>query len=286
MGKISTQILEDFAKRELFDAVGVCEALPVEKKYADKFLEWVNSQNSGALDYMKRNIEVRLNPQLLLEGAKSVIGFRANFWRTVSENRIATYAQGKDYHIVLKEKLFRLNALLSELGGTQKLCVDSTPLMEKYFAQKCGLGFIGKNSLLISRPNGAFNFLCFAITTLEFDRLSQPINDSCRDCDICIRACPVKAINGNYTVNAAKCINALTIEEAKPVKIGNRDFIFGCDICLRVCPKNEKSQTPKMPEFCNRFDNLSETATLESLMPIAKNTPMERTIKKLLRQKK
>lgn len=285
MQEFSSQIISDFADKANFDAFGICKAVEVGKMYADKFLDWVNSSKVGNLDYMKRYAQIRFNPKLLLEDAKSVICFRANFKRPIKEKRIATYAQSKDYHLVLREKLAILDKTLQDLGGKQKICIDTVPIMEKYFAQKCGLGYIGKNTLLISDGNGPFNFLAIMLSTLNFEEYGTALEEDCKDCNLCVQSCPTKALSA-YSLDASKCISALTIEEGKEVTINGNQFIFGCDICLRVCPKGRANSIPRIKEFCNCFDILDKDAKLKNLYALGKDTPMQRTINKLLKDNK
>jgi len=265
-----------------FDDLGVCKACEVDEETQKYFAIWLNEKCPDYMAYLKKNLDKRFNPALLLENAKSIIVLSANFYRKTTENRIALYAQSKDYHIVLKEKLQVLSALLEEEGGTQKICVDSAPIMEKYFAQKAGLGFIGKNTLLISKNAGAFNFLSIIITTLEIDSDSE-IQDSCGKCNKCVQSCPTKALS-EYSLNPNLCISALTIEKSTKLSDSEKKLvgekIFGCDICLKVCPKSKYSSFAKIPEFQNSFEYDKSKSSLQDFAGIATQTPLERRLKK------
>jgi len=273
--------LIDKAKSLGFDAIGFCEACEVDEETQKFFLSWLDEKCPDYMDYLKKNLDKRFNPTLLLENAKSIIVLSANFFRKSSENRIALYAQSKDYHIVLKEKLKEISTLLEQHGGIQKLCVDTVPIMEKYFAKKAGIGFIGKNTLLISPSAGAFNFLSLIVTTLELEPDSELL-DSCENCNRCIQHCPTQALS-EYSLNPNLCISALTIEKQTPLNDSEKNLIgekiFGCDMCLKVCPKSKYFSLPKIPEFQNSFEYDKSKSSLQDFADIAKNTPLERRLK-------
>ncbi len=267
---------EDFAMCKLESCI--------DENFAKHFKEWLNSPLLGNLEYMKNYIDIRLNPTLLLDNAKTAICFIANFKRPVSEKRIATYAQSRDYHKVIPKKLKIISKHLESLGGSQKICVDTSPIFEKYFAQKCNLGYIGKNTLLVTEKFGSFCFIGIILTTLEFQEHIHPTPSiNCNNCDKCIKACPVNALSP-YKLDASKCINAITIEEAKEFSLNGKKYIFGCDTCLQVCPHAQNAPLPQIEEFNMHFPKLEKNATLLDLKELSLGTPIYRTYKKFLQK--
>ena len=213
----------------------------------------------GEMSYMEKWHDKRLDPRKLLEGAKSVICLMHNYYTDKEPDSprkplIAKYARGKDYHWVLKDKITLLVEFIkSQIGETKaQICVDSTPVLEKAWAAKAGLGWIGKNSLLLNRESGSFFLLAELIVDLELE-YDEPVADQCADCRICIDACPTGAIVEPRVVDSRKCLSYLTIEcsDELPVnlkkKFGNR--IFGCDTCQDVCPYNRGAKPHGEPLF-------------------------------------
>ncbi|MFI3291825.1 MAG: QueG-associated DUF1730 domain-containing protein [Opitutales bacterium] len=253
---------------------------PIDEDFLSQFKEWLNSPLAGNLDYMHKYLDIRIKPKLLLDNAKSLICFIANFKRDTQEKRIATYAQSRDYHKVIPKKLKVIAKHLESLGGTQKICVDTSPIFEKYFAQKCNLGYRGKNTLLVNEKFGSFCFIGIILTTLDFQEYihAQP-TISCDNCDKCIKACPVEALSP-YKLDASKCINAITIEEARDFEINGKKYIFGCDTCLQVCPHAKNAPLPKMQEFNSALPKLPQDTNLSQLEELSLGTPIYRTYKK------
>lgn len=235
-----------------FDACGIAEIQPLDKE-AKQLEQWLNKGMHGKMYYMEKYFDIRINPALLLPSAKSVISLLYNYYPSQKQNpfapKISKYAYGKDYHIILKEKLFDFYEKLKEKIGqfNAKACVDSAPVMDKVWAKKSGLGWIGKHSNLIVKQKGSFYFIAELVTDLELSP-DREIKDYCGKCTRCIDACPTDAIVQPYVVDASKCISYLTIElkdEIIPNEFKDKmnNWIFGCDVCMDVCPWN-KFATP------------------------------------------
>ena len=235
-----------------FDLVGVTSAAPIESRQAKAFAVWLESGFAGGMDYMHRNLQKRLSPAKLMEGAQSVIVVGLNYMppkqqagcpvaRTLT-GRVANYALYEDYHQFVKERLRDLVGHLNLLADAKfkfKICVDSVPLAERALAARAGLGFIGKNHMLINPQLGCQVFLGEIVTSLELEP-DDPIAADCSDCRECIEACPTGALRSDGQFDAGRCINYLTIEHKGPIapelatKMGDR--LFGCDECVLACP--------------------------------------------------
>lgn len=208
---------------------------------------WLNSQMHGQMYYMENNFDKRLDPRLLVEGAKSVVSLTLNYFPEEVQNadsfKISKYAYGEDYHFVIKDKLkelfFFIQREIGEVGG--RVFVDSAPVLDKAWAAKSGLGWVGKNNNLITRKHGSFFFIAELIIDLDLE-VDGPTTDHCGTCTKCIDACPTNAIESPYIVNGSKCISYLTIElkDDIPSEFSNKldDWMFGCDVCQDVCPWN------------------------------------------------
>jgi epoxyqueuosine reductase len=233
------------------------EALPED---ATRLKEWLDQGHHARMGYMANHFEKRTDPTLLVEGAKSVISLLYNYYTDKSQKYsdapvLSKYAYGKDYHFVMKEKMNLLfDFIQSEFGQVEgRVFVDSAPVLDRAWAQKAGLGWIGKNSNLISRKAGSFVFIGELITNLELDYNQVPEGDFCGSCTRCIEACPTDAILTNRTLDAGLCISYQTIENKGTIdgelegKLANR--FFGCDICQDVCPWNRQAVNHGEPEF-------------------------------------
>lgn len=251
------QTLAERADELGFDSLRVARPDKVGEFESEFFLEWLRLGKCDQMEYLKRNVEKRLNPLALFEEVKSVIVLSAGFFRPSDERRVALFAQGADYHRVLKAKLLKLDEILKSFGGKQKLCVDTSPIMEKYYAVKSGMGWRGKNSLVITEKNGPWQFLALILTSLELEP-DAPAAERCGTCSKCIDACPSGALCKPYSVDARLCISNLTIERKTPLSDSEReiakDKIFGCDECLRACPFGKRAPLAKMPEFRDTLD--------------------------------
>jgi epoxyqueuosine reductase len=241
-----------------FSFCGISKAGFLEEE-APKLEAWLQKNYHGKMAYMANHFDKRLDPTKLVEGAKSVVSLVYNYYpeqdlAKEGSLKIAKYAYGDDYHFVIKDKLKRFVARIreeiGEVGG--RAFVDSAPVMERQWAAKSGLGWLGKNSLLLNRQMGSFFFLAELILDLELVP-DGPIKDYCGTCTACIDACPTDAIVANQVVDASRCISYLTIElkEAIPADFSQQmeGWIFGCDICQDVCPWNRFSKPHQEPQF-------------------------------------
>ncbi|SNS10715.1 epoxyqueuosine reductase [Belliella buryatensis] len=254
------QIIKTQAKNLGFDFCGISKAGFLEEE-APRLENWLNQNYHGQMGYLANNFDKRLDPTKLVEGAKTVVSLIYNYYpaKKLSEDpqdyKIAKYAYGKDYHFVIKDKLRdflqKLNEEIGEIGG--RAFVDSAPVMERQWAQKSGLGWTGKNSLLLNRQMGSFFFLAELIIDLEVSPDTPMAKDYCGTCTKCIDACPTDAIVKPGVVDGSKCISYFTIElkDQIPTEVKGKfeNWVFGCDICQDVCPWNRFSKPHQEPEF-------------------------------------
>lgn len=242
-----------------FEECGISKVRSLEEE-RNSLESWLSQGMNGSMDYMARNLDMRLDPSKILEGAKSVISVLINYFPQQTQQDpeapiISKYAYGKDYHFILKEKLNNLlEYIQSEIAPCNgRAFVDSAPVLERAWAKESGLGWIGKHSLLISKEYGSFVFIGELIIDLDLDYSEQIIADHCGTCTRCMDACPTQAIVAPRKVDARKCISYLTIESKDEIpaefhdKLNNR--IFGCDICQDVCPWNKKILPTQSEEF-------------------------------------
>ena len=232
-----------------FQSCGISKADFLEEE-APRLEKWLKQNFNGEMRYMENHFDKRLDPRLLVEGSKSVISLSYNYFpEEIQKNqdfKLSKYAYGEDYHEVIKEKLRNLVAELHEEIGefAFRVFVDSAPVLEKAWAKKSGIGWVGKNSNLITKKNGSFYFLAEIICDLELVQ-DQPVTDHCGSCTKCIDACPTKAIISDKIVDGSKCISYATIELKDQIpdffKDKMEDWMFGCDICQDVCPWNRFS---------------------------------------------
>lgn len=226
-----------------------------------RFLErWLNQQQHGKMTYMENWFDKRTDPRLLIEGAKTVISLSYNYFSDKKQSdpnapKIAMYALGKDYHEVVKAKLNLLfDFIKQEVGDVNGRCfVDSAPVLERAWAQRSGIGWIGKNTNLLTKRQGSYFFLGEIILDLELPP-DSPVKDYCGNCTKCIDACPTDAIIAPYHVDGSKCISYFTIElkdELLPNDLKGKfeNWMYGCDICQQVCPINSQAENHTEPEF-------------------------------------
>jgi len=258
MKKIITAQLKNIASSLGFSYCGISKA-DFLKEEAPKLEEWLKRGYQGKMSYLENHFDKRLDPTKLVPGAKSVISLVYNYYpeKDLANDhtlKIAKYAYGEDYHVVIKDKLKEfLRLIREEIGDVQgRAFVDSAPVMERTWAKKSGVGWIGKNSLLLNRSMGSFFFLAELIIDLELE-YDGPIKDYCGTCTACMDACPTDAIPQPYVVDGSKCISYFTIElkEEIPndVKGKFENWIFGCDICQDVCPWNRFSKPHEEKRF-------------------------------------
>ncbi len=250
-----------------FDMVGVSKAEKLDEE-ARQLESWLNKNHQGQMGWMANHFDKRVDPRLLVPGAKSVISLLYNYFPKEEQHeedtpKIARYAYGEDYHFVIKKKLKTLlQWLQDEVGQVSGRCfVDSAPVMERQWAERSGLGWLGKNTLLIHPRKGSYFFLAELIIDLELP-VDHPIKDYCGTCTRCIDACPTDAISQEgYLLDASKCISYLTIELKDEIPEAFQDkmegWAFGCDICQEVCPWNRFSTPHKEPAFDPHPDLLS-----------------------------
>jgi epoxyqueuosine reductase len=244
------------------------------------------------MTYMENNFDKRLDPKLLVDDAKSVVSLLLNYYPSEFQNqdsyKISKYAYGQDYHFVIKEKLNELlNSIQENIGKVSgRAFVDSAPVLDKAWAAKSGLGWIGKNSNLLTRKVGSFYFIAELIIDLELD-YDNATTDHCGSCTACIDACPTEAIVSPYVVDGSKCISYFTIElkDNIPLEMKGKldDWVFGCDICQDVCPWNKFSKAHNEPLFNPNPEMLSlskkdwEEITEETFRIVFKDSPIKRT---------
>ncbi|WP_255080461.1 tRNA epoxyqueuosine(34) reductase QueG [Lacihabitans sp. CCS-44] len=285
----NTAFIKSKAAELGFDFCGISKAEFLESEA--KLLEtWLHKNYNGKMAYMANYFDKRLDPRLLVDGAKSVITFILNYYPeeelTEQDYKISKYAYGTDYHFVMKDKLSKLFAeMQTEIGDINaRVFVDSAPVMDKVWAKKGGLGWIGKHSNLINRKIGSFFFIGEIICDLELN-YDGPIKDYCGTCTACIDACPTDAISDPYVVDGSKCISYLTIELKENIPTEFKDkmekWAFGCDICQDVCPWNSFAKPHKTVEFLPNEDLKSlknwEEITQEVFSKTFKNSAIKRT---------
>lgn len=248
--KLTNQIVIEKAKQAGFDLVGFAKADILDREY-EHLQQWLDKNFQAGMDYMERNGDKRKDVRNILPNAKSVISLGLNYYTTDSysnektKGKISRYAWGKDYHLIIWAMLDELEEELKEIepGFESISYVDTGPVMDKAWAVRSGIGWLGKHSNVINREIGSWFFIANIITNYDFD-YSEPIPDFCGTCKACIDACPTNAIIQEYIVDANKCISYLTIENKKEIseefkgKFDN--WLFGCDICQDVCPWNQK----------------------------------------------
>lgn len=252
-----SELLKAEAHRLGFLACGIAEAGFLLEE-APRLEQWLREGQQGAMAYMSNHFDLRLDPRKVVDGARSVISLAYNYHvprlqQDPEAPKLSTYAYGRDYHKVLRKRLKPLMAFITERFGevNMRAFVDSGPVMEKTWAQRSGIGWMGKHTNIIRQGEGSFFFLCEIITDLEL-AADAPATDHCGTCRRCIDACPTDAITP-YGVNGSKCISYFTIElkDALPPEMKGRfrNWAFGCDICQEVCPWNRFSKPHKEPGF-------------------------------------
>jgi epoxyqueuosine reductase len=288
-----TELIKSKSKELGFMYCGISKATFLEEE-AHRLETWLNRSYQGKMGYMENHFDKRLDPRLLVPGAKSVVSLLLNYYPEANQQdpsapKISKYAYGEDYHVVIKDKLFQLFEFIQneigEVGG--RVFVDSAPVMDKAWAKKSGLGWVGKNANLIHPKHGSFFFIAELILDLELEP-DGPIKDYCGSCTRCIDACPTQAIVEPYVVDGSKCISYLTIElkdQLIPSEFKGKmeNWAFGCDICQDVCPWNRFSKPHNESRFTpsenilgmkqNEWSELTE----EVFQELFKNSAVKRT---------
>ena len=271
---MSPRELASFVKAQAhaagFEACGIARAGPTP--YADYLQGWLAAGKFGTMEYLHRHLPMRSHPRKLVPHARSVIVVAASYHQRELEpgkqrtgrqatqacGRIARYAWGEDYHRVLKERLHPVADALREAAGVPcetRVCVDTAPVVERAWAAAAGVGWIGKNTLLLHPRLGSYTYLGVIVTTLELEP-DEPIADHCGTCRACLDACPTAALTAPYEMDASRCLSYLTIEHRAEIPsefhkaLGS--WIFGCDICQEVCPHNRKAPVTTEPRFAVR----------------------------------
>jgi epoxyqueuosine reductase len=288
-----SSFIKSEAKKLGFMFCGISKAEFLEED-APRLEAWLQKGMHGEMQYMENHFDKRLDPRLLVDDAKSVISLGLNYFTNeeqvdVLSPKISKYAFGADYHFVIKEKLNRLLKIIKEEVGevNGRAFVDSAPVLDKAWAKKAGLGWIGKNTNLINKKSGSFFFLAELIIDLELEYDIEPAADHCGTCTNCIDACPTEAIVAPYVVDGSRCISYLTIELKNEIPqefMGKMDnWAFGCDICQDVCPWNKFSVLHNEPAFSPHPDLLNlnskdwEDITEDVFNKVFKNSAVKRT---------
>ena len=264
----NTQLIKQEAHRLGFSFVGFSKADFLEEE-APRLEKWLKEKQHGEMSYMENNFDKRLDPRLLVEGSKSVISLLYNYYSDQIQSdptapKISTYAYGEDYHFVIKRKLKSLLHFIQDNVGQvdARVFTDSAPVLDRAWAKKAGLGWIGKNANLINKNQGSYFFIAEIILDLDLI-YDSPVQDYCGSCTKCIDACPTGAIIQPYVVDGSRCISYFTIElkEAIPQEVKGKmdNWMFGCDICQQVCPWNSFSLQHNEPAFNPHPDLLSMT---------------------------
>lgn len=252
-----TDLIKTEAQRLGFLSCGISKADFLEEE-APHLEQWLTENRHGEMQYMENHFDKRLDPRKLVPGAKSVVSLLYNYYPSESQiddtYKISKYAFGTDYHFVIKDKLkefmYHLQEEIGEVHG--RAFVDSAPVLEKAWAARSGLGWIGKHSNLLTQQLGSFYFLAELVLDLELES-DHPVTDHCGDCTACIDACPTEAIIQPYVLDGSKCISYFTIELKNEIPASYKgkldDWVFGCDVCQDVCPWNRFSEAHAEPLF-------------------------------------
>jgi epoxyqueuosine reductase len=287
-----TQLVKEAAAAHGFDFCGIAKAGPLDDD-ARRLENWLNKGMHGTMKYMENHFDLRVDPSKLVPGARSVITLLKNYFPSHSINSdpfISKYAYGKDYHQVIKNSLRQLVQELQEKIGqfNGRGFVDSAPVLERSWAVKSGLGWVGKNGNLINKQSGSFFFIATFITDLVLEYDDPFAKDFCGSCKKCIEACPTEAISPGKTINGSKCISYFTIElkeEIIPEEMKGRfqNWMFGCDVCQDVCPWNRFSKPHNeaafapIPELLNLSTKEWEQLSEVSFKKIFKDSPLSRS---------
>lgn len=271
--KLTNEIVIEKGKTIGFDLVGFTKA-GVLKDEGVQLEEWLKKGYQAGMSYMERNREKRKDIFQILPGAKSVVSLAINYYtnhqysKNIDNGKISRYAWGKDYHLIIWEKLEKLEKGLKEIDPAFecKSYVDTGPVMDKVWAVRSGIGWLGKHTNVINKELGSWIFIANLITNYKFDYTSQ-IPDYCGNCTVCIDACPTDAIVQEYVVDSNRCISYLTIENkgeiSKEFKGKFNNWLFGCDICQDVCPWNYKFAEQTVLSDFNPINNNMEISLLE-----------------------
>jgi epoxyqueuosine reductase len=289
----NTTLVKSFAAELGFEYCGIAKAQQLDED-ARRLEQWLHKGMHGSMQYMENHFELRIDPTKLVPGAKSVITLLLNYYPAEKQNedslQVSKYAYGRDYHEVIREKLHALMAMIKlNIGEIQgRGFVDSAPVLERAWAQRSGLGWIGRNGNLLTRQAGSFFFIATLITDLALQYDDPFAKDYCGTCRKCIDACPTDAIMENKVVDGSKCISYFTIElkdQLIPAEMGNKfdDWFFGCDTCQDVCPWNRFAEPTKetefspIPELLNFTTTEWASLTEDTFKKIFRHSPLKRS---------
>ncbi len=286
-----TDLIKSEAKRLGFLSCGISKAEFLEEE-APRLERWLNQNMQGEMNYMENHFDKRLDPTKLVPDAKSVVSLLLNYFPSEEQNsdsyKISKYAYGTDYHFVIKDKLKHLlHFIEEEIGEVHgRAFVDSAPVLDKAWAAKSGLGWVGKHSNLLTQQVGSFYFIAELVIDLDLE-YDTPVTDHCGSCTACIDACPTQAIVEPYKVDGSKCISYFTIELKNEIPSNMQgqfdDWMFGCDVCQDVCPWNRFSKSHKEPLFNPNPELLSmskkdwEEITESVFQSLFRKSPVKRT---------
>ena len=287
-----TQQIRSFVRELGFDFCGIARAQQLDED-ARRLEQWLNKGLHGNMQYMENYFDLRIDPTKLVPGAKSVITVLLNYFPQQTQQpgtpNISKYAYGKDYHEVIKSKLHALLAMINEHIGEVhgRGFVDSAPVLERSWAQRSGLGWIGKNGNLLTKTQGSFFFIATLIVDLELEYDDPFAKDYCGSCRKCIDACPTGAITDSKVINGSQCISYYTIELKDMLLPDDKkgqfaDWMFGCDVCQDVCPWNRFAKPTRetgfapIPEILNFTTKEWESLTEEAFKQIFRHSPMKR----------
>jgi len=252
-----TRIIKDIARTCGFDFCGISKAEQLDSE-ANHLENWLNNNYHGKMKWMENHFEKRTDPRMLVPNSKSVISLLYNYYPEENFDsqklKISKYAYGEDYHFVIKDKLkTMMYAIKQQIGEVEgRVFVDSAPVLDRAWAAKSGLGWIGKNSMLINKQQGSYYFIAELILNIELE-YDRPTTDHCGTCTACIDACPTDAILEERVIDSNKCISYLTIELKENIPNAYKDqmegWVFGCDICQDVCPWNRFSKPHSQDKF-------------------------------------
>lgn len=288
-----SELIKKEASKLGFQFCGISKAGFLEDE-APRLENWLKNGFQGEMSYMENHFDKRLDPRILVEGARSVISLSLNYYtdqkqEDTSAPKLSKYAYGTDYHYVIKDKLKHLmETIRTEIGEVNgRAFVDSAPVLDKVWAKKAGIGWVGKHSNLINKKAGSFFFLAELITDLDLDYDINPTKDHCGTCTRCIDACPTEAIAAPYMVDGSRCISYLTIElkNELPAEFKGKmdNWVFGCDICQDVCPWNKFSVLNTEQNFSPHQDLIGlkqaewYELTEETFNKVFKNSAVKRT---------
>lgn len=285
-----SQFVRDKSHELGFDECGIAKADFLAED-APRLEKWLNDGHHGQMQYMANNFDLRLDPRKLVNGTKTVLTVFQNYFPEKEQPegvpKISKYAYGKDYHKVIKKKLQQILNGLQQFGNIQgRAFTDSAPVLERSWAQKSGIGWVGKNGMLINKKLGSFYFIGVLLLDIELEYDNPFPTDHCGTCTKCIDACPTDAILPNKEINGSQCISYYTIELKEAVINADKkwdDWVFGCDICQDVCPWNRFSSPTAEKAFSPRFDILNTSAlewqymNEESFKVISQASPIKRT---------